>query len=94
MTKGNFIRKTDSDENYKGKDKLPQTNWSHHLQQLDNFSSLNKFLSSSFIFSLPGQNPTAAGDPLKPTRCMACLSENIHPSRLLVAEKADRKSVV
>lgn len=88
MTKGNFIRKTDSDENYKGKDKLPQTNWSHHLQQLDNFSSLNKFLSSSFIFSLPGQNPTAAGDPLKPTRCMACLSENIHPSRLLVAEKA------
>lgn len=88
MTKGNFIRKTNSDETSKDKEKLPQTNWLHHLQQLDNFSGINKFLSSSFIFSLPGQNPTAAGDPLKPTRCMACASVNNHPSRLLVAEKA------
>ncbi|KAH9325911.1 hypothetical protein KI387_006089, partial [Taxus chinensis] len=80
--------KTDSNWKSEEKGDLSQTNWSHHLQKIENFSIQNKFLSSSFIFSLVGQNPSAAGDPLKPRRSMASISNPFDPSRLSVAKKA------
>eukprot|EP01018_Ginkgo_biloba_P018735 Gb_33079 [translate_table: standard] len=87
MTKDKFHRKNDSNGNSECKDNLPQTNWLQHSQQLENISNQNKFLSSKFIFSLPGQNPNAAGDPVKPTRSMAWVYRHIDAKHLLDAEK-------
>ncbi|KAJ7531759.1 hypothetical protein O6H91_14G057500 [Diphasiastrum complanatum] len=50
-----------------------KTNWVKHRCNLEDPAALRKFLSSNFVFSLPGQNPHAAGDTSRASRSMACV---------------------
>ncbi|MCL7028415.1 hypothetical protein MKW94_016663 [Papaver nudicaule] len=43
--------------------KHPKFNWSQHASALDGFSSQDRFLSSSFLYSLPTQKPISGGTP-------------------------------
>ncbi|XP_057834687.2 ATP-dependent DNA helicase Q-like 4A isoform X2 [Cryptomeria japonica] len=88
MSTHNSMRKSDSNWNSEGKRNLCQTNWSHHLQKIELFSSQNTFLNSNFILSLPLQNPTASGNPLKHTELMASTRIPFDPSQLSFAKKA------
>ncbi|KAL2631335.1 hypothetical protein R1flu_016021 [Riccia fluitans] len=53
--------------------KSTKNNFSVHLAWLKDEAKRKNALSSGFIYSLPGQNPNAAGDPSKPTRTGHCI---------------------
>ncbi|KAJ7946603.1 DNA helicase, ATP-dependent [Quillaja saponaria] len=69
--------RTSSAEVPKCDDKLPKVNWSQHCNELNSFSCQNKFLSSSFLFSLPTQKPHS--EEAMAGRFMPCQSKNILP---------------
>lgn len=52
---------SNSGQDNKCNEKLPEVNWSQHANAHDNFSSQKKFLSSNFLFSLEGQKPCIEG---------------------------------
>lgn len=52
---------SNSGEGHKSNEKLPKVNWLQHVNAIDNFSCQDKFLSSSFLFSLEPQKPPTEG---------------------------------
>lgn len=52
-----MFSRSNSGQGFVHEDKLPKVNWSQHA----NFLSQNKFLSSSFHFSLSSQKPPVEG---------------------------------
>ncbi|KAI3956125.1 hypothetical protein MKW98_027439 [Papaver atlanticum] len=57
----------------------PKFNLSQHASALDGFSCQNRFLSSSFLYSLPTQKPSSEGAPCD-ARLVTCATVN--PQRL------------
>uniref|UniRef100_A0A7N0TXR1 DNA 3'-5' helicase n=1 Tax=Kalanchoe fedtschenkoi TaxID=63787 RepID=A0A7N0TXR1_KALFE len=64
----------------------PKVNWAQHAAAHDNFSNQNKFLSSSFLFSLPTQKPSTQETML--SRSMAFQVQNIQNLQLTKAWNA------
>ncbi|XP_026388401.1 ATP-dependent DNA helicase Q-like 4A isoform X1 [Papaver somniferum] len=62
----------------KSSEKSPKINWAQHASAHDGFASQNKFLSSTFLYSLPTQKPSSEGIPCE-SRSMA--SAVVDPQR-------------
>ncbi|XP_072962259.1 ATP-dependent DNA helicase Q-like 4A isoform X2 [Typha angustifolia] len=66
-------------------DKPTKINWMHHAAAFENFSCQDKFLSSSFLYSLPTQKPRAeSADRMIAVRNIACTIQG--PERLQGAQ--------
>ncbi|KAL3689189.1 hypothetical protein R1sor_015498 [Riccia sorocarpa] len=57
--------------------KSTKNNISVHLAWLNDESKKRDSISAGFMYSLPGQNPNAAGDPRKPTRTAPCVIKSL-----------------
>ncbi|KAD4179413.1 hypothetical protein E3N88_28004 [Mikania micrantha] len=69
-------------------DKL-RDNWSQHVTAHDNFLNQDKFLKSSFLFSLPTQKPVAEGAMTASlSRSLSCQFQNVTNSQSPLADKA------
>ncbi|KAI7730557.1 hypothetical protein M8C21_006305, partial [Ambrosia artemisiifolia] len=69
-------------------DKLKKDNWSQHAKTHDNFSNQDKFLKSSFLFSLPTQKPRVEGAMTASLRSLSCQFQNATNSHSPLADKA------
>ncbi|WOL11143.1 hypothetical protein Cni_G19904 [Canna indica] len=71
-------------------ERIPKVNWSDHASAFEDFSCQDKFLSSSFLFSLPTQKPqpNTSVDEMLCTRPLGCKVQGSEKLQLLQVEKA------
>ncbi|GJZ85169.1 ATP-dependent DNA helicase Q-like 4A protein [Tanacetum coccineum] len=69
-------------------EKRMKDNWSQHAQKHDNLSNPDKFLKSSFLFSLPTQKPRVEGAMTAAVRSLSCQIQNVQNSHSPHADKA------
>ncbi|OAY39796.1 ATP-dependent DNA helicase Q-like 4A isoform X1 [Manihot esculenta] len=77
---------SNSGQDNKCNEKLPEVNWSQHANAHDNFSSQKKFLSSNFLFSLEGQKPCIEGSMAMRLTC--CQIQSLQRLQSQEVEKA------
>ena len=92
MPKHNSMRNANSNWDSNRKRNLCQTNWSHHLQKIESFSSWKMFLNYNFILSLSMQSPSASGISQKHTELMASTRIPFDPSQSLFGKRSNELS--
>ncbi|KAF4357186.1 hypothetical protein F8388_003333, partial [Cannabis sativa] len=83
-----FLGRSNWGEEGSEKVQLPKVNWSQHVEAHDNFLNQKKFLSSSFLYSLPTQKPPNESQDPMAIRLAACGSQGIQALPNSQVEKA------
>ncbi|KAL7585237.1 hypothetical protein Lser_V15G46163 [Lactuca serriola] len=88
MTEANHMNRNNFGGGSNHVDKPTRDNWSQHAKAHDNFSNQDKFLKSSFLFSLSTQKPCVEGAMSAAVRSLSSQFQNVTNSQSQHVDKA------